>query len=360
MKKNILELCLSPDLGGLELFMLGCIEHFSKKTKLFIAIVPEKKLHNTLSGNNLFLLKRNKLFPFLPAMKLAHFIDKNNIDIIHFHWTKDIATVVLAKLLSKRKPKVIQSRHMRMTRFKDDVYHKWLYKHINLVHAVTHQVKEQLETFIPADIRPNIEVVHPGTTIPMVNKEEKECLIEKYALKDHFVVGMVGRIEEAKGQYILLDAVARLNTLDLKVLIVGQAMNNAYLQTLKEKTVQLGIEKKVIFTGFTTAVDTHIQLCNLTVLATEEETFGLVVIESMANGVPVIATNKGGPLEIITHGINGLLFDRTAEDLSNKIQMLYDDASLHLTISKHALESVKEKFNAHKQLNILYRIINES
>ena len=62
--------------------------------------------------------------------------------------------------LSKRKPKIIQTRNMTMTRFKDDVYHKWLYKNIDTMHAVTQQVKEQLEKFIPLDIRPRVAVVY--------------------------------------------------------------------------------------------------------------------------------------------------------------------------------------------------------
>ena len=68
------------------------------------------------------------MLPIIPALKLAKFIDNNDIDIIHFHWTRDIATVILAKLISKKNPNVLQSRHMTMTRFKDDFYHNFLYK----------------------------------------------------------------------------------------------------------------------------------------------------------------------------------------------------------------------------------------
>lgn len=358
--KNILELCLSPDLGGLELFMSSCIEHFSKKTNVYIAVAPNKKLDHLLNQETLFFLKRNKLFPIIPAIKLARYIDRNHIDLIHFHWTKDIATVVLAKVLSTRKPQIVQSRHMSMTRFKDDFYHKWLYKNVDTMHAVTHQVKAQLQKFIPSDIRPKIEVVHPGTKVPMIEVEKKEGLKEKYALKDSFVVGMVGRIEEAKGQYLLLEAMADLKALNIKALIVGQAMKEEYLEALKTKTVALGIEERVIFTGFTKEVNAHIQLCNVTLLATPKETFGLVIIESMANGVPVIATNSGGPLEIIDNGVDGFFFDRTKQDLVRKIRMFYEDTSLQGNIAKDALKSVKEKFDYATQLTKLYEVINES
>ncbi|HIP30478.1 MAG TPA: glycosyltransferase family 1 protein, partial [Sulfurospirillum arcachonense] len=130
-KKNILEFCLSPDLGGLELFMLSCYENFKEKSSCKVMIAPNKKLDNFIEDKDKFHLKRNKLFPLIPALKLAKFIDEHEIDMIHFHWTRDIATVVLAKTLSNRKPKIMQTRNMTMTRFKDDVYHKWLYKNIS-------------------------------------------------------------------------------------------------------------------------------------------------------------------------------------------------------------------------------------
>jgi len=101
-KKNILEFCLSPDLGGLELFMVNCFEFFNTKTNCKIIVAPNKKLDNFITNKNKSYLKRNKLFPIIPAFKLAKYIDQNDIDIIHFHWTKDIATVVLAKILSKK------------------------------------------------------------------------------------------------------------------------------------------------------------------------------------------------------------------------------------------------------------------
>ena len=355
--KNILELCLSPDLGGLELFMVSCIENFQKKTNCYAMVAPNKKLDTFLSQK--VYLKRNKFFPIIPALKLAKFIDMHEIDIVHFHWTRDIATVVLAKVLSKRKIKLVQSRHMTMTRFKDDFYHKWLYKNIDMIHAVTDQVEEQLKKFIPKDIRPQLKTVHLGTKTPSIDSSRVEVLREKYSLEDAFLVGIIGRIEEAKGQFLVLEAIAKLKELNVKALIVGQAMEENYLEQLKAKVSSLEIEDRVIFTGFSKEVHEHIKLCDVTVLATPKETFGLVVIESMANGIPVIAVNNGGPLEIIEEGVDGLFFDRSVEDLEKKIKLFYHDKSLREKIAEQALRSVEEKFNDKKQLNKLYEVIHE-
>ena len=358
-QKNILEFCLSPDLGGLELFMLNCYENFKEKSSSKVMIAPDKKLDNFIEDKDKFHLKRNKLFPLIPALKLAKFIDEHEIDMIHFHWTRDIATVVLAKTLSKRKPKIMQTRNMTMTRFKDDVYHKWLYKNISVMHAVTYQVKEQLEKFIPQDVRPNVEVVYMGTKEQEIDIEKINKLRNKYELAKSFVVGIVGRIEEGKGQYLVLEALSELKDLDIKVLIVGHTMDEAYLESLKQKVKDLGIEEKVVFTGFTREVDSHMQLFDVNILATPKETFGLVVIEAMMNKVCMIATNKAGPLEIIDDGENGLLFDRTLEDLVAKIALLYGDKDLKERLALAGYEKAKEKFDADIQLEKLFKVLME-
>ena len=93
-QKKILEFSLSPDLGGLELFMVSCIENFSKTTDVFTAVASHKKLDNYLEGQERKLqLKRSKLFPILPAFKLAKYIDDNAIDVLHFHWTRVCVTL---------------------------------------------------------------------------------------------------------------------------------------------------------------------------------------------------------------------------------------------------------------------------
>ncbi len=355
--KKILELCLSPDLGGLELFMVRCYNHFSKKNKCTVAVAHNKKLDDYINGEK-FYLKRSKIFPFIPALKLAKFIDKHEIDIVHFHWTRDIITAVLAKKFSKRKPKIIQTRNMMMTRFKSDFYHKWLYKNIDMIHAVTNQVKEQLLRFIPEDIQPKVKVVYMGTNIP-TKQLNIDDLKQKYNLKNEFVVGIVGRIEEAKGQWLVIEALNILKDLNIKALIVGNTMDKTYLNSLKDRVKELGLEGRVIFTGFTKEVDKHFALMDINVLATPKETFGLVVIEAMANNVAMIATNRGGPLEIIEDKVDGLLFDRNVDDLAKKIELLYNNKELLENISKNGFKKVNQKFNEIKQLEKLYGVINE-
>jgi len=352
MNQKILEICLSPGLGGLELFTLHCHKSFSQKGECHIVVAPHKKLAEYLKDSDKLYVKRNKFFPFIPAYKLSKYIDEEDIDILHFHWNRDMVTVVLAKILSKKKPSIILSRHMGMTRFKDDFYHRWLYKHISTIHAVTSQVKEQLIKYIPSSVRPKIELIYLGVN----PKKERDifALKTKYKIKDEFIVGIIGRMQEGKDQHIVIEAMSKLKDLNLKLFIIGEAMNKQYLQKLHHMCKEMDLEERVIFTGFTKEADLYMQLCDITVLATKNETFGLVIIESMANGTPVIATNRGGPLEIINDGVDGLLYDGSSEDLADKITLLYNDSKLQNMLALNSIKKVQTKFNEEIQLKKLY------
>ncbi|MEK6659734.1 MAG: glycosyltransferase family 4 protein [Campylobacterota bacterium] len=357
--KNIVEVCLAHGLGGLELSAVHCFEYFKTKTNCSIIVSPNTKLDNSIEDKNKFTIKRNKLFPIIPALKLAKFIDGNDIDVVHFHWGKDIVTVVLAKLFSKKKPKILHSRHMNMTRFKDDIYHRWLYKNIDLLHAVSKQVKEQLQKHIPNDIIAPIEMIYLGVKENNATEEKVENLKSKYGLKDEFIVGMIGRIEDEKGQHILIEAMERLKNLNIKALIVGQSMSQNYLNELKNNIQELGLENKIIFAGFTKDVSEHMKLCDTIVLATKKETFGLVLIEAMRNRVCAIATNNGGPIEIIDDGINGLLFDRSSDNLASKIEYLYNNPEKKISLSNAGYEKAKSEFDYDIQMQKLYDAIEK-
>ena len=357
MATKICELCLSPDLGGLELFMMRASRYLGEEC---ISVINEKgKLKSYYEGTHYryaTLKRRSVLVSWLSARLLAKIIDEEEIDVLHLHWTKDLPLAVMAKLLSTRKPKVVQSRHMTMTRFKDDFYHRFLYKNLDMILAVTQQVKSQIEKFIPSDIRPRTEVLYIGAEQPtVISSEERNERRQQMGLYNAFTVGIVGRIEEPKGQHIVLEAVKALhqNGVDAKALIVGHAMDEGYLQKLQNDYADIAL-----FTGFTKEAQTLMQLCDVMVLATENETFGLVLIEAMMCGVCVVASRSGGPLEIIDDGINGLLFKTfNVLDLAEKLRLLYEKRDLRQKFAEAGRSKALEVFESQKQFAELKRVL---
>lgn len=364
MGKKICELCLSPDLGGLELYMMRASRYLGDTC---ISVINEKgKLRSYYDDTayRYFILKRRNVFlSWLSARDLARIIDDESIDILHVHWTKDLPTAVIAKLLSKRKPKVVQSRHMTMTRFKDDLYHRFIYQNLDLILAVTHQVKTQIEKFIPAQIRPRAEVLYIGAQQPTsISDSEKRSRREELGLADSFTVGIIGRIEPQKRQYLVIDAIEKLihEGIDARALIVGHAMSDDYLVTLEQNSAMRGLSGRIIFTGFTSEAQAMMQLCDAMVLATENETFGLVLIEAMMCGICVVGSDSGGPLEIIDDGINGVLFKTLdADDLAEKLMQLEKNSNLRKNYAMAGKQKALERFESQKQFEQLEKFLGE-
>lgn len=361
MGKKICELCLSPDLGGLELYMMRASRYLGDRC---ISVINEKgKLRSYYDDTpyRYFTLKRRNVFTaWLTARDLARILDREAIDVLHVHWTKDLLTAVIAKLLSKRELKVVQSRHMTMTRFKDDFYHRFLYRNLDLMLAVTHQVKSQIEKFIPASIRPKVETLYIGAQQPvLISEEEKKSRRQELGLADSFTVGIVGRIEPQKGQWVVIDAIEKLiqQGINARGLIVGHAMTEEYLAALQKDIVMRGLNDRIVFTGFTREAQTMMQLCDVIVLATENETFGLVLIEAMMCGICVVGSDSGGPLEIIDDGINGLLFKTfDVDDLAEKLMQLEKNGKLRENYAMAGKQKALVRFENQKQFEEL-RII---
>jgi len=362
----VIEICMSPDLGGLELYMAQASLSLSKHLHVIPVVKSDSALEPYFKDKIPFISidKKSNIFMFSSAKKLANIIDENSVKLIHLHWTKDIPFVVLAKLLSKSKPKIMQSRHMTMTRFKDDFYHNFLYNNIDIILAVTNQVKEQLEKFIPSTVRPKIVTLYPGAKESPLLGEEKKMQLKKelgFSPKS-FNVGMVGRINKDKGQYLLIEAVKILKEkgLDVNAYFVGNAMQKSYLDELKQSVLDKKLQENIFFLGFMKTPSEFYQLCDAVVLASKRETFGLVLVEAMRMKSAVLGSKSGGVVEIIDDEKTGLFFEpENVNSLADKIELFMKDRDFLELIKERACNKSIEMFDSKKQFEKLAMIIKE-
>jgi glycosyltransferase involved in cell wall biosynthesis len=128
---------------------------------------------------------------------------------------------------------------------------------------------------------------------------------------DARLIGMVGRLQRWKGIHVLVDAMAllRKSHSDIHCVIVGGThdLEPEYLGEVERQVAALGLAPHVTFAGFQANVPDWMHAMDIVVHAADNEPFGIVVIEAMALGKAVIAGAEGGPCEIITHGVDGLL-----------------------------------------------------
>jgi glycosyltransferase involved in cell wall biosynthesis len=139
----------------------------------------------------------------------------------------------------------------------------------------------------------------------------------------------LGRLAPQKGFHTLIEAFAKSGLAASMDLVIGG--DGAEMNRLHDIAAQSGIAERVCFAGRLDrkAVASYLQSCEFFVLASPAEPFGIVVIEAMAAGAPVIAVNNAGPAEIITDGVNGLLVERSeSELLAAAMQRLNNDPVL--------------------------------
>ena len=124
------------------------------------------------------------------------------------------------------------------------------------------------------------------------------------------VVVSAGRLDPGKGHPTLLEAFALVQQElpSARLLICGQtSVSTSYELSLKRRTNELGLSTAVVFAGHRTDLPALFAASDVFCLPTENEPFGLVFLEAMAAGLPVVACHSGGVPEIVQHGATGLL-----------------------------------------------------
>ena len=160
-------------------------------------------------------------------------------------------------------------------------------------------------------------------------------------------IAMVGRLSPWKGQDVFLRAFAEAFADGVEeALLVGSAMfgEEEYEQQLFDLVEELGIGDRVDFCGFVHDIPKLLMEVDVLVHASViPEPFGQVVIEGMAAGLAVIACDAGGPAEVITHEVDGLLYPPgDAGALAARLRRLADDPTERLRLANHAVRTAEK------------------
>jgi len=192
-----------------------------------------------------------------------------------------------------------------------------------------------------------VRVVPCGVDLDLFTPMDKEVARRRLQLRDgERIILFVGRIEPLKGIDVLIGAAAQLHENEnFRVLIVGgdarAADEVAQLRSLAER---LGVDHHIAFVG---AVEHHelplyYNAADVCVVPSYYESFGLVAIESMACGTPVVASRVGGLASTVRHGETGYLVSwRCPEPFAERLELLLDNDELRASFGRAAREAVE-------------------
>ena len=153
----------------------------------------------------------------------------------------------------------------------------------------------------------------------------------------------VGRLSHEKGQDILLRALAEIDaSIEWGLDIVGVGPESERLRALSN---ELGLQRQVVFYGYKTDVAALYAESDLLVVPSRSEGIPNVVLEAMANRLPVLATSVGGIPEVIEDGVNGFTTEADVAAMATSIRSLLGNRPLLADTAARALEALHPKFD---------------
>ena len=164
---------------------------------------------------------------------------------------------------------------------------------------------------------------------------------------------------ERKGVLHIMEALSLVQRPDVKLFICGSGDEKFYGQLAELKRVR----DRIIFVPHSSNLWEYYAASDIFVLPTIYEPFGLVIVEAMASGLPVITSRVAGAADIIIDGVNGLLLRSPSDvsDLATKIELLLSNAGLRKTMGERARETA-EKFSwdqvAQKTLEVYNTVLD--
>jgi glycosyltransferase involved in cell wall biosynthesis len=346
---RILQISSARAMGGGERHVVDLANGLaSRGHEVFAAVVPGSPLTSELTAmprENLTDVPLRNSLDVASALKLARFVRRNQIEIIHAHLARDYPLAALAARRAKR-AQLILTRHVL---FPLGRIHRVLLRRVARVIAVSQAVADGL---IAQEIfdREKIVLIHNGIDIDRFAQPMESDSMGPQKTGARRCVGMVGELAPIKGQENFLHAAAIVSSRrdDVDFIIAGEdhSRTGENRLNLERMIGELELNQRVRITGWADDVVELLRTFDVFVSASSSESFGIAMVEAMASGVPVVATMTAGAQEIIDDGETGMLVPISdAEALAKAISELLDFPTTRERLAAKALRLVSERFS---------------
>ena len=282
----------------------------------------------------------NKLgyYDFMAIKKIRDFVEENKIDIVIAHAGKSmvLAHKSLKKIINKKVILVAVNHSNNIKR--------------SLCADIIFSVNKEIffKTIDKKRTPENSFVIY--NAIDLKGFEPDFCEYN-FSKKSPIIIGVIGRLHNAKGFDLAIEALKILQKKSTQKFILKIAGTGEEMANLQKKVKDLNLENDVEFLGWVTNSKDFFAQIDIFILPSHVETFGLVILEAMKYGKPIIATNCDGPREILRHEIEGLIIDlKSNEGIPNQIaknvEKLIFDQELANKLVKNSYQRLKARFSS--------------
>jgi len=302
--------------------------------RLSFVSTPDSETARALqdSGVALVPLKRRGYLDPAGVLKVRAWLEGQSVDVLHCHYAKDLWVLVPALCGRYAGVPLVLTKHIGTLKPKKDALHRMLYRRVDFVIAISEVIRRNVVRTHPI-AENKVGVIPNGVDLSGFNsatKNRREIRRSFGIPENATVVGMAGRLSWWKGYREFIQTAEFLvrNRHDVWFLAVGGATlgEEAEAETVLRFARSLDVKDRLVFTGFRNDMADLYSAMDLFVYPAYAEAFGLVLIEAMAAGLPVVSTDCDGVPEIVQNGVTGMLVP--ARDAQSLIRAV-DDLLAH-------------------------------
>jgi len=292
------------------------------------------------------------------------------VDVVHVHASRDAwQALLLAAGMGRRRRVLVLSRHLASpagTR-KSDPLHRLLARRVDAMVAMSGYIRENI--LAAYEISPEkVHVIPYGVGADARGEAGAAARIRRGlgVPGDALLVGMVAQVTPDKRQDLFVDAAERVlrRMPACRFVLAGAPVRAEDGAELRRRIAAGRLEGKVIDAGFRRDIPHLMRALDVLVLPSRAEAFGLVLLEAMANGRPVVGSASGAVPEIVRAGENGLLFaPGDAGDLAEALLCLLRSREARERMGRAGEALVRDRYSLAREVQAtrsLYRWLLET
>ena len=293
------------------------------------------------------------------AVSLWRRLGRDPIDIVHVNSVFALHFAVFPCRL--RRVRLVYHEHGLPRNWENSLWARSyapLIRRVDHTIAITETVRQQVLAY---DVEPaSVTTVHNGID-PRISygNTSREHRPSDAASAQDFTVVQIANFLDWKGHETVIRAVARLRDRvpGARVVFYGQSKDSEYEARLRVLVEDKNLKDAVDFAGYRPDLMQFLDTFDCLVLASRAEPFGLVLLEAMRAGLPVIASNAGGVPEIISNGVNGLLFEpEDFEGLANALARIAQNPEVAARLQREGKKTIVERFSPDAQIAEIQKI----
>lgn len=318
-------------------------------------------------GGVTFMSEKQHIIAKSGLLPITEFVKKNKVEVIHSHAPFALGFRALAVQKRLRIPHVhtyhtllVEYRHyiprpLTPSRRSVEEFSAWFCNTVNRVIAPTERIRKELTKY---GVKRPIDVIPTGIDVDLFESEPTFDIRRKLDIpRNSKILLFVGRLAKEKNVGFILQCTKKLldRGCDVYTIIVGEGPERV---NLRKKCRELSLESRIIFTGSLPREELadYYKQADVFVFASSSETQGLVVLESLAAALPVVAVAEMGVGDVLRDGEGVILLDKAdLEAFTEKVEMLLNDGRLRERLSVKGREYVKKYWSTEASAKLAER-----